>query len=207
MLAFRRVDDRVVCQFEPAELSLLSGLISQLIELLLESSPPAGGPGTAWLSDDDPDESDPVDDEDQIFARLEREMVSEDDFDYEPVGDPVLQRLFPNPYPDDPAAGHDFQRFTHTAQLDDKVNAARAVLADLEGIQAHGRCEVCGSHTTGWLKTLTNLRLALAVRLDIRDADDADHVSELPEDDPRSWTFSIYEWLGWVQESLLNAQE
>ena len=46
MLAFRRVDDRVVCQFEPAELSLLSGLISQLIELLLESSPPAGGPGT-----------------------------------------------------------------------------------------------------------------------------------------------------------------
>ena len=128
MLAFRRVDDRVVCQFEPAELSLLSGLISQLIELLLESSPPAGGPGTAWLSDDDPDESDAVDDEDQIFARLEREMVSEDDFDYEPVGDPVLQRLFPNPYPDDPAAGHDFQRFTHTAQLDDKVNAARAVL-------------------------------------------------------------------------------
>ena len=31
MLAFRRVDDRVVCQFEPAELSLLSGLISQLM--------------------------------------------------------------------------------------------------------------------------------------------------------------------------------
>ena len=52
MLAFRRVDDRVVCQFEPAELSLLSGLISQLIELLLgpQKAKDVGGPmlvGTA----------------------------------------------------------------------------------------------------------------------------------------------------------------
>ncbi len=207
MLAFHRVDDQVVCQFEPAEINLMSGLIAQLIELLLESSPPADGPGTAWLHDDTPGESDAVDDEDQIFARLEREMVSEDDFDDDPATDPVLQRFFPDPYPDDPAASYDFRRFTHTAQLDDKVDAASVVRADLDAITAQGRCEVCGTHTLAWLKTLTNLRLALAVRLGIRDADDADHISELPDDDPRTWTFSIYEWLGWVQESLLNAQE
>lgn len=206
MLAFRRVDDEMVCQFEPAEISLLSGLIGQLIELLLDSTAPAGGPGTSWLPDE-PETSSTPDEEDELFARLEREMTTEDDFSFEASSDPVIQRLFPNPYPDDPQAGFDFQRFTRTVQLDDKVDAARIMLADLEEIQDEGRCAVCTTHSAGWLKTLTNLRLALAVRLGIRDADDADAINELPDDDPRSWTFSIYEWLGWVQESLLAAQE
>ncbi len=207
MLAFHRVDDHAVCRFEPAEINLLRGLIGQLIELLIESAPPVNGPGTARLPQEFVVESDATAGDDEVFERLEREMVSEDDFNDEPSNDPVLKRLFPDPYPDDPSAGYDFQRFTHAAQLDDKVTTARVVLADLDAIADDGRCAVCGTHTMGWLKTLTNLRLALAARLDIRNGDDADQIGELPDDDPRSWTFSIYEWLGWVQESLLNAQD
>lgn len=201
MRAFRRMRDQVVCEFEPAEVNLLTGLLSQLIELLLEDCPPLNGVGTKRVpADDDPDD---------LFARLEREMAAGggDYFEDEPCLDPVLKRLFPDPYPDDPVASHDFQRFTHTAQLDDKVHAARTMLADLQACSSQGRCAVPTANTMGWLKTLTNVRLALSVRLDIDNAEDAEHIAELPDDDPRSWVYEIYEWLGWVQESLLAAHE
>lgn len=192
----------VVCDFEPAELDLLESLLGQLIELLLDDAAAPGGPGTNRLP--------AIDDEsDDIFARLEREMApNEDYFDLQPAIDPVLKRLYPDAYPHDAAASHDFQRFTQTAQRDDKVACAQQMLADLAQARADGgRCRVRVAHTTAWLKALTNLRLALAVRMDIQHADDADELAELPDEDPRSWVFSIYEWTGWVQESLLAAQE
>lgn len=204
MHAFRRESGRVACLFEPSEVSLLSGLLGQLLELLLEDSPGATGPGTRRIDGD----GQGLSAEEDIFARLEREMAPRGDyFEDEPSLDPVLQRLFPDPYPDDPEASHDFQRFTHAAQLDDKVSAARLMLSDLSTICDQGRCAVPDAHTTAWLKSLTNVRLALAVRLDIKDAEDADRAAELPDDDPRSWVYAIYEWLGWVQESLLAAHE
>lgn len=200
MHAFRRERGRVACLFEESEVSLLAGLLGQLIELLLDEGNGAAGPGTRWLSQ-------PAE-EDDIFIRLEREMTPHPDFFEEaPNLDPVLQRLFPDPYPDDPEASHDFQRFTHAAQLDDKVGSARLMLSDLRSTCDKGRCAVPDEHAMAWLKSLTNVRLALAVRLGIEDAEDADRAAELPDEDPRSWIYAIYEWLGWVQESLLAAHE
>ncbi|MGB3955178.1 MAG: DUF2017 family protein [Brooklawnia sp.] len=201
MRAFRRHRGVVNCEFEDAELDLLQGLLSQLIELLLADLPGGNGPGTQRLV--------PASSNDDVFVRLEREMnfYGGEYFADEPTLDPVLQRLFPDPYPHDPAASHDFHRFTRAAQLDDKVAAARAMLGDLQSVLDGGYCSIPQSHVTAWLKTLTNVRLALAVRMNISDAEDAERVAELPDDDPRSWLYSIYEWLGWVQESLLVAQE
>ena len=70
-----------------------------------------------------------------------------------------------------------------------------------------GHCTVPSAHTIAWLKSLTNMRLALAVRMGIETAEDAEELAELPDDDPRSWVYSIYEWTGWVQESLLAVQD
>lgn len=202
MRAFRRAAGQLACDFEAAEVDLLEGMLSQLIELLLDDCPGRTGPGTQRLP------TEPETDDD-IFARLERELDLDgfDHFDFEPSLDPVLKRLFPDPYPDDPQASHDFQRFTHTVQRDDKVVAARTMLADVQACRGGGRCAVPDRHTLAWLKTLTNVRLALSVRLEIEDDEDAEFIAELPDDDPRSWIYSIYEWLGWVQESLLVAQE
>ncbi len=204
MQAFRRHGCVAVCTFEPAEIDLLESLACQLIELLLDEAAAPSGPGTARVQ---PQELD--DNADDIFARLEREMSpNEDHFDLQPAIDPVLKRLYPDAYPGDAAASHDFQRFTQTAQRDDKVASAQRMLTDLRAArEADGRCQVRAPHTTAWLKGLTNVRLALAVRMGIDTADDADYIAELPDDDPRSWVFSIYEWTGWVQESLLAAQE
>jgi hypothetical protein len=56
-----------------------------------------------------------------------------------------------------------------------------------------------------WLRTLTSLRLAVAVRMGISDADSADELADLPEDDPRTFMASIYDWLGFAEETLISA--
>ncbi|MFB9620406.1 DUF2017 family protein [Brooklawnia cerclae] len=200
MRAFRRHRAMVSCEFEEAEVELLRGLLGQLVELLLDDAGGHFGPGTQRVA--------PLPDDDDIFARLEHEMTgdNQDIGDVAPHLDPVLQRLFPDAYPGDPVASHEFHRFTQTAQRDDKVVAAQVVMADLDQCDS-GHCVVPDDHTDAWLKSLTNVRLALAVRLGIECAEDAEDLSELPDDNPRTWVFSIYEWLGWVQESLLAARD
>jgi hypothetical protein len=55
-----------------------------------------------------------------------------------------------------------------------------------------------------WLRALTSLRLAVAGRLGITDNDSAEEVSEVPDDDPRAFLVSVYDWLGFAQETLVN---
>ena len=55
-----------------------------------------------------------------------------------------------------------------------------------------------------WLKTFTDLRLALATRLEVEQGDEA-FWSALPDDDPRSQAHDIYEWIGALQETLVDA--
>jgi Domain of unknown function (DUF2017) len=45
----------------------------------------------------------------------------------------------------------------------------------------------------------------VATRLGISDAQAADELSALPEDDPRSFMASVYDWLGFAQETMINA--
>ena len=59
--------------------------------------------------------------------------------------------------------------------------------------------------TDAWLRTLTSVRLAVATRLGITDAVSAEQLAELPEDDPRSFLVSVYDWLGFAQETMVNA--
>ena len=54
------------------------------------------------------------------------------------------------------------------------------------------------------LKAFTDLRLALATRLDLQEGDE-DFWDSLPEDDPRGHLHDVYEWVGWLQETLVGA--
>lgn len=56
-----------------------------------------------------------------------------------------------------------------------------------------------------WLRVLNGVRLALAVRLGVETASDYDQLSALPARDPRAQLVDLYDWLGFVQESLLEA--
>ena len=55
-----------------------------------------------------------------------------------------------------------------------------------------------------WLRSFTDLRLALATRLGVEE-DDEEYWESLPEDDPRTQAHDIYHWVGYLQETLVDA--
>ena len=55
-----------------------------------------------------------------------------------------------------------------------------------------------------WLRSFTDLRLALATRLGVEEGDEA-YWHALPDEDPRAQAHDIYEWVGYLQETLVDA--
>ena len=56
----------------------------------------------------------------------------------------------------------------------------------------------------GWLKTLTAVRLSLAVRLGINTSEDAEDLDQLPETDPKAYVYRVYEWVAYLTENLIG---
>jgi hypothetical protein len=54
------------------------------------------------------------------------------------------------------------------------------------------------------MKALNDMRLALATRLGVEE-DDEEFWESLPDDDPRVHVHDIYDWLAFLQESLVHA--
>lgn len=170
------------------EVELLSSLVRQLLELVSD-----GDPGSFVAP---PAGADP-------FDRLVRDLQADPDAP-EVSDDPVLRRLFPNAYPHDESAASDFRRFTERDLRGKKVDDAQLVLRDLAATEGGGLpLRVDPADAEPWLRTLTGVRLAVATRLGITDADSAEELGELPDEDPRSHMMSVYEWLGFAQETLL----
>jgi len=127
--------------------------------------------------------------------------------------DPVLARLFPTAYHDDDEAAAEFRRYTESALRDGKAAGAANVIDTLEeaGLPAELTeealvidVEIDQPTAETWLRTFTDLRLALATRLEIEAGDD-DYWFTLPDDDPRSQAYDIYHWIGQLQETLVEA--
>ena len=87
-----------------------------------------------------------------------------------------------------------------------KSPSARVVLDRLATTELGARdLKIPANEVESWLRTLTSVRLAVATRLGIRDAAAADELAALPDDDPRSFMVSVYDWLGFAQETLIAA--
>ena len=105
-----------------------------------------------------------------------------------------------------PAASKDFRRFTERGLRSKKLTEAQTVLARLAETDLGARdLRVPRDEAEAWLRTLTSLRLAVATRLGISDAQLADELAELPADDPRTFMVSVYDWLGFAQETMISA--
>jgi hypothetical protein len=127
--------------------------------------------------------------------------------------DPVLARLFPTAYQHDPDAAADFRRFTEGALRDSKAAAATLVIDTLEeaGLpfelgeeQIMIDVELDEPAALTWLRAFTDIRLALAVRLDVQEGDE-EYWESLDPDDPLAQAHDIYEWVGYLQETLVGA--
>jgi hypothetical protein len=189
--AFRRTrEGTIIASIHPAEAELIGSLAGQLVQLFRDV-PGDTDSGEGWAS------------------ALGLETGSGD----RPT-DPVVLRLFPDGYRDDDESAADFRRYTEPALREAKLANATTVIASLatagqEGASLFGgrdklRIELDADQAQSWLLTLTDLRLALGTRLGV-EQDDDDHWRRLPADDPRRHIHDVYDWLGWVQETLVRA--
>jgi hypothetical protein len=179
----------IIANFSGFEADLLRSLASQLVELLRnERAVPAHA-------------TDPLE------AMLDFSGPTE-----EPE-DPVLARLFPTAYPDDPEAAGEFRRFTEGALRDGKADAAVALIDGLEEaglppeLTEDGLVidvELDEPAAEMWMRSFTDLRLALATRLEVEEGDE-DYWAAVPDDDPRGQAHDIYLWVGYLQETLVDA--
>lgn len=194
--AFHRRSRLVIANFSAFEADLLRSLAAQLVELLRNEQA-------------QPDES-----EDPLEA-----MFNASEFTGSQVApdDPVLARLLPNAYPDDPEAAADFRRFTESSLRDTKAGAAETVISTLvdAGLPVVGAelptdaalmydVELDQPTAMFWLKSFADMRLALATRLEVQEGDE-EFWATLPHEDPRIHAYEIYQWLGYLQETLVDA--
>jgi hypothetical protein len=183
--------------FVPSQAGIVRSLVSQIAELVGSGLDPAS-PGPARA---DPDLAaanpgrppGPLDD----LARLLGQTGPAT-----PPDDPVLARLLPDAYRDDTEAAGDFRRFTEHELRDGKAAAARTVLATLP--EDGGRIRLSEEDAQVWLRALNDVRLALGVRLSITEDFDA-RTADLDPADPRSAYMWIYDWLTFLQETLVRA--
>jgi len=187
--ARHRRSGHVIATFSGFEADLLRSLASQLVELLRNE---AAAPR---------EHADPLE-----------AMLSFDGPTTEPE-DPVLARLFPSAYVDDAEASAEFRRFTEGTLRDGKAAGAATIIDTLEDAGLPSELgsdkvvidvELDEAAAQVWLKSFTDLRLALATRLEV-EQDDDDFWRALPDDDPRSQAHDIYEWIGALQETLVDA--
>lgn len=122
--------------------------------------------------------------------------------------DPVVERLFPDVYGDDPAQAAELRQYTEGDLKTGKIDQAGAILAALPATGG-AVVRLDPEAAEAWLRALNDVRLALGIRLDVRD--DTDLLEELDDAvmrDPTSARvrqLTMYQYLGVLQESLLDA--
>ena len=205
--------------FVPSQAAIIRSLVSQIAELVgseaLPGEPgqaepgltddaftgrapgsPSPGPGTPGSPGDPGDPGQPPDPLDDL-ARLLGQAGPATRPD-----DPVLARLLPDAYTGDSEAAGDFRRFTEQELRNGKAAAARTVLATLP--EDGGRVRLTEEEAQVWLRALNDVRLALGVRLSITEDFEA-RVQDLDPADPRSAYMWVYDWLTFLQETLVRA--
>ncbi|MBO3744509.1 DUF2017 domain-containing protein [Streptosporangiaceae bacterium NEAU-GS5] len=114
--------------------------------------------------------------------------------------DPVIARLFPAAYTDDDEAAAEFRRYTE-ATLRDAKRADAQTLLETAG---PGQVELSTDQAQAWLRSLNDVRLALGIRLEVTE-EIHDEIESMSEEDPRYPAFVTYDWLTYLQDTLVRA--
>lgn len=167
---------RVVLRLEEGERALLITLAQQVIQFV---EPPSHGP-----------DADPL----AVLMGMDPDAVLSDD--------PALARLLPDAYPGDDEASAEFRRYTERGLREQKAAHARAVLDALE--RSGEKVTLSADELPSWLGFLNDARLALGVRMELTEESHEELEQLDDEDDPRFAMFQVYDWLTYLQETLVQ---
>ncbi|MEJ2867648.1 DUF2017 domain-containing protein [Actinomycetospora sp. OC33-EN08] len=173
---------RYVAVLDPAEASVLRGLVGQVDDMLTGR-----------------DDATPRDELAELTGIRTGPATAPDD--------PVLARLLPEFHRADAegGAGADgvalsaAMRSVHEPEL---IAAKRQAIGTLLATcpSGGGRVELTVPEAEAWLTAVNDVRLALGTALEITE----DMPDQLPPDDPRTDHLPVYHWLTWLQDSLLT---
>ena len=164
----------IVLELEEVEVALVQSLARQLIDFV----------GSDSVVSDDPL---------AVMVGIDPSARTPDD--------PALRRLLPDAFMDDPDAADEFRRFTELDLRRSKIDNAQAVLASLSGDPRELVLE--GDAIGAWLGFLNDTRLTIGTRLEITE-ENHEELADLPDSDPRSGLFQVYDWLTFVQDSMVQ---
>lgn len=190
MAGFRRTSGGVSARFTAAQAEIVRTLVSQVAELVGGETTAAdtAGASAAGEAPESPDEL--------------AEMLGSFGAALDPPEDPVLARLLPDAYTGDPDSAGEFRRLTEQSLRSAKAETARTVLDTLP--DRGGRVRLSPEQAQAWLRALNDVRLALGVRLGV--TEDVQHeMGQLDEDSPRRPQLAVYDWLTFLQETLVRA--
>lgn len=166
---------RIVLRLDEFERSLLLSLANQVHELVAPASDASSDPLEALIG---------------IDPAAQR------------PDDPVLARLLPDGYRDDDDASNEFRRFTERSLRETKATHATTVCQILE--RSGEKVVLSQDEAPSWLGFLNDARLALGTRIGITE-DSHDQFANLDPNDPNLAPFHVYDWLTYLQDSLLQA--
>jgi hypothetical protein len=168
------------------ELHILINLVEQLLELLGERN------FIHHYQSDDP------------FAQLMAATLGNIQSPIEQPDDPVLRRLLPNGYAD-PESAAEFRKYTEGSLRTLKQKHLLYLREQLVFPVDHElpKADISITDPTQWLIAINDLRIALAVRLEI-DEDGYKKYELMSDSDPQKHLHAVYYWLGAIQENLIS---
>jgi hypothetical protein len=168
------------------ELHILINLVEQLLELLGERN------FTHHYQSNDP------------FAQLMAATLGNIQSPIEQPDDPVLRRLLPNGYAD-PESAAEFRKYTEGSLRTLKQKHLLYLREQLVFPVDHElpKADISITDPTQWLIAINDLRIALAVRLEI-DEDGYKKYELMSDSDPQKHLHAVYYWLGGIQENLIS---
>ena len=182
MAEVRRRAGAVQLSLSGEEASALDALAAQVATMLADGD--SGAPSA---------EADPL----EAMVGLTTEPVAAPD-------DPALRRLLPDAYADETMSG-EFRRLMDSELRRQKTEALDELRRAVEGAGDDGvKLKLTLDQAETWRRALTDLRLVLGTRLDVTEALE-DRWANLKPDDPMAPLLAAYEWLGWLQESVVLA--
>ena len=170
----------------PAEASLLRSLVGQVISLIAPDGPPAPQAADGPLAEWEAELTGPAEATGQTQAS----------------DDPVLARLLPDGYRDDPQAAEEFRKYTESGLRSAKQQAAQEMLDTLPEARRPDPAQPRPGHglAQGPERRPPRPRRPAERHRGVRGA-----VGGWPADDPQWAAYEVYAWLGAVQESLVQA--